>query len=281
MEIARGRVDTGDAMKESRRKARDDLADAEAAAWHALLEWRRGCAPASLAAAPSAARGAASLFALYGPVLEADTLALAHLAQSLDGRIACAGGASRWLSGDADLLHTHRLRALADAVVVGARTVLLDDPLLTVRRCAGDHPVRVVIDPDRRLGPRHRVFSDGGATLLVVASEHARAGERFGAAELVPLPRDASGIDPHAIRLALAARGLKRILIEGGGVTISRFLAARALDRLQLTIAPVLLGSGRPSLTLAEIAEPRHGLRPRIRRVTLGADVMFECVFDG
>ncbi|HXQ53524.1 MAG TPA: RibD family protein [Stellaceae bacterium] len=268
-------------MKETGRKAQFDIAEAEAQAWHALLDWRRGNAPAALAAAPSAAQGAASLFALYGPLLEAQTIAVAHLAQSLDGRIACAGGASRWLSGEADLLHTHRMRALADAVVVGARTVLHDDPLLTVRRCDGDHPVRVVIDPERRLDVRHRVFSDGGATLQVVASERARPGERFGAAELVPLPCDEAGIDPHAIRAALAARGLRRILIEGGGVTISRFLAARALDRLQLTIAPVLLGSGRPSLTLAEIAEPHHGLRPRIRRVTLGEDVMFECVFDG
>ena len=83
-----------------------------------------------------------------------------------------------------------------------------------------------------------------------------------------------------AIRRALAARGIFRLFIEGGGVTISRFLAARALDRLQLTIAPVLLGSGRPSMLLPEIAEPRLGLRPRIRRVTLGADVMFECIFD-
>ncbi len=84
-----------------------------------------------------------------------------------------------------------------------------------------------------------------------------------------------------AIRGALAARGLNRLFVEGGGITVSRFLAARALDRLQLTVAPVLLGSGRPGVALPEIAEPQHGLRPRMRRVTLGEDVLFECIFDG
>src|SRR5581483_4778723 len=71
---------------------------------------------------------------------------LAHLAQSLDGRIATMGGESQWLTGEADQHHTHRLRALADAVIVGAGTVRQDNPRLTVRHCSGDQPVRVVLD---------------------------------------------------------------------------------------------------------------------------------------
>jgi riboflavin-specific deaminase-like protein len=207
---------------------------------------------------------------------------VAHLAQSLDGRIACAGGASRWLSGEEDLLHAHRMRALSDAVIVGACTVEHDDPQLTVRRCDGEHPMRVVIDPDRRLPARHRVFGDGAApTLLIAAADCPRAHEACGKAELVALPRAPDRtIRPRAIRDALAARGLRRLFIEGGGVTISRFLAAGALDRLQLTVAPMLLGSGRPGIILPEIAEPAHGLRPRVRQVAMGADMMFECRFD-
>lgn len=271
-------------MSETGSRARADIAEAETMAWHALLAWRRGGTPAGVAAARPAARGAAALFALYAPLLDMppqQPFAIAHLAQSLDGRIATTSGASRWLSGEEDLLHTHRMRALFDAVVAGARTVLHDDPQLTVRHCPGDHPVRVVIDAERRLSPRHRIFRDGAApTLLIAADDRARPGERHGEAEIVTLPRSGTGFDPVAIRRVLAARGIFRLFIEGGGVTISRFLAARALDRLQLTIAPVLLGSGRPSMLLPEIAEPRLGLRPRIRRVTLGADVMFECIFD-
>jgi diaminohydroxyphosphoribosylaminopyrimidine deaminase / 5-amino-6-(5-phosphoribosylamino)uracil reductase len=259
-----------------------DVADAEEQAWRALLAWRQGGVPAAVAAAPSARRGAAVLLALYRPLIELKEFAIAHLAQSLDGRIACLNGASRWLSGEEDLVHTHRMRALADAVLVGAHTIAHDDPQLTVRRCEGNHPVRVVIDPDRRLGLRHRVFRDGAApTLLIVAACGARTGERFGGAELLPLPRGDDGIDPHVIRAALARRGLTRLFIEGGGITISHFLAARALDRLQLTIAPVVLGSGRPSLVLPEIAEPAAGLRPKTRSLAMGRDLMVECLFDG
>jgi riboflavin biosynthesis pyrimidine reductase len=82
-----------------------------------------------------------------------------------------------------------------------------------------------------------------------------------------------------AIRQALAARGLHWLFVEGGGVTISHFLRAGCLDRLQLTVAPVILGSGRPSLTLPEITLPRQGLRPEVRRIGLGEDVLFECIF--
>ena len=103
------------------------------AEWRAVLTHRRGAALGSL--------GAGEIESLYGPlcaIAPGQSFAVAHLAQSLDGKIAASNGASRWISGEEDLCHTHRMRALADAVVVGADTVLHDDPLLTVRRCSGD-----------------------------------------------------------------------------------------------------------------------------------------------
>lgn len=255
--------------------AEGEIAGRLEAQWQAVLACRRGGAALS---------GAGVLAELYGPlctVPHGRDFAIAHLAQSLDGRIATASGSSRWISGEEDLHHTHCMRALADAVVVGADTVRHDDPLLTVRRCAGRHPVRVVIDPDRKLRPNHRVFTDRSAPTLVIAAEDCAVGTAPGYAELLRLPRAAGGtIAPAAIRDALAARGLRWLFIEGGGVTISHFLRAGCLDRLQITVAPVILGSGRPSLSLPEIAAPGHGLRPRIRRVVLGEDVLFECVFE-
>jgi diaminohydroxyphosphoribosylaminopyrimidine deaminase/5-amino-6-(5-phosphoribosylamino)uracil reductase len=255
----------------------------EASLWRSLLALRRqGGArlrPALPADAPPAL---AALLELYRPFAEArGSCAVAHLGQSLDGRIATAGGASRWVTGEEDLLHTHRMRALADAILVGSGTVHHDDPQLTVRRCAGDHAVRVVIDCERRLGPEHRVFQDGEApTLVLAAADRAQPGARLGQAEIVPLPRaEGGGLAPHHIRRTLAARGLEFLFIEGGGITISRFLVAGALDRLQLTVAPVILGSGRPSLTLPEIVAPQQGLRPRLRRFALGEDVLYECIF--
>lgn len=253
--------------------------------WQALLDRDPGGPEPT---APSALSTASPLHALYAPLLAGrghGSFAVGHLAQSLDGRIAISNGLSRWLSGAEDLLHTHRMRAIADAVLVGANTVLHDDPQLTVRLCAGANPVRVILDPQRRLDGSQRVFHDGAApTLLLVGADRAQAAagavERQGQAEVVPLPRSAcGGLDPHAIRRLLARRGLPWLFIEGGGVTVSRFLAAGALDRLQITVAPVILGSGRPGIALPEITDLCHSLRPRTRRFTFGDDVMIECDF--
>ncbi len=253
--------------------AEGDIAARVDAQWQTVLACRRRASPL---------RGAGPLAELYGPlcaILPGQDFAIAHLAQSLDGRIATACGASQWISGEEDLRHTHRLRALADAVLVGAETILHDDPLLTVRRCAGPNPVRVIVDPDRKLTSQHRVFTDQSApTFLIVADDGAR-GTALGTIEILRLPRANGIIAPAAIRRALAARGLHWLFIEGGGITISHFLHARCLDRLQLTVAPMILGSGRPSLSLPEIDAPGLGLRPQVRRVTLGQDVLFECIF--
>jgi diaminohydroxyphosphoribosylaminopyrimidine deaminase/5-amino-6-(5-phosphoribosylamino)uracil reductase len=245
--------------------------------WRALLAAARGERALPLEGS--------ELIALYGPLCSEKARAgivVAHLAQSLDGRIATENGVSRWLSGDEDLLHTHRMRALADAVVVGVNTVLYDDPQLTVRRCPGKHPVRVVIDPERRLDGSQRVFRDPVArTLLLVAEDRVGAEPRVGHAEVVAVNRTGNDLDPNSVLRVLAERGLKRIFVEGGGTTVSRFLQAGALDRLQLTIAPVILGSGRPAVSLPQISDLRDSLRPVTRQFRLGADTMIECVFHG
>jgi riboflavin-specific deaminase-like protein len=254
--------------------AEGDIRGRSEAQWRALLANRRG--------APLGSIGAGELEALYGPlcaIAPEQSFTVAHLAQSLDGRIAAMNGASRWISGEEDLCHTHRMRALADAVVVGADTVLHDDPLLTVRRCSGTHPVRVVIDPERKLEAHHKVFTDDTARTIVIAAADRGNGHAAPDVETIVLPREGPMITPTAIREALAARGLYWLFIEGGGVTISNFLRQGCLDRLQITVAPVILGSGRPSITLPPVSEPGLGLRPPMRRLSLGADTLFECVF--
>lgn len=214
---------------------------------------------------------------LFAPLMHtpARGLALGRLAQSLDGRIATPNGASRWIGGEQDLLHTHRLRALFDAVLVGAGTVAADDPALTTRNVPGRSPVRVILDADRRLPSHHRVFQDGHPTVLACRAG-AHGPDKMGDADVLFLPCDSERLNPHAVLAALAARGLKRVFIEGGGITVSRFLAAGALDRLHVTVAPLLLGSGIPAFTLPEIAAPADGLRVQWTVHQLGQDILLD-----
>lgn len=207
-------------------------------------------------------------------------LVVAHVGQSLDGRIATESGNSRWVTGEADLLHCHRMRALADAVLVGARTVSADDPQLTVRRCAGSNPMRVVIDPELRLSGRHAVFRDGGAgTLIIAAQGHGASRSETHGSEIIGVPRVNGALDVLAIREALGHRGLSMVFIEGGGITISRFLEAGCLDRLQITIAPIIIGSGRPGMAFPGCQALHQAVRPRIRRFDLCGDTLFDCDF--
>jgi len=229
----------------------------------------------------------AGLSPLYGPLLAParapdGCFVLGRLAQSLDGRIATRSGASFWISGPGDLLHTHRLRALFDAIVVGAATVRNDDPLLTTRLCAGPSPVRVVLDTDRRLGPTHRVFSGDGPPTLLLCAIDTGGPDRLGTAEVIKLPRAANGegLATGALLATLAARGLLRVFVEGGGVTVSRFLAAGALDRLHVTVAPLLLGAGVPGFSLPCPDRPADGMKLRWTLHALGEDLLFDIPVD-
>jgi len=222
----------------------------------------------------------AALSPLYGPLLGTAAAAdgcfvLGRIAQSLDGRIATISGASHWISGRDDIIHTHRLRALFDAVVIGAGTVRADDPQLTTREIEGPSPVRIVLDTDRRLDSRYRVFREGPETVLCCAAD-APGEDRIGHAAVLRLPRAGRGLAIPAVLAALAERGLRRVFVEGGGITVSRFLAAGALDRLHVTIAPLLIGSGIPAFTLPETASLTNVLRFDWRVHRVGADVLVD-----
>jgi riboflavin-specific deaminase-like protein len=288
----------------------DAAIDAETA-WKALLlardRWRVGNSTEPIRLAANAATllelspdrtwqtfgnavqaDAALLLNRYLPLL-APQLVIGQLGQSLDGRIATANGHSHYVTGPESLLHLHRLRALVDAVVVGAGTVLADDPQLTVRHCPGPNPLRVVLDPLRKLPPHRRLFCDGQAPTLVLAAVLAAVPVPAPASAPIPAPAanraetallsvadDGSGFAPAAVLSLLAARGAHRILVEGGGITVSRFLAAGALDRLHVVVAPMLIGSGRPGLSLPAIDHLDQALRPAHRRESLGEDVLYE-----
>ena len=199
---------------------------------------------------------------------------LGHLGQSLDGQIAAASGHSANVTGPANIRHLHRLRALADAVLVGAGTAAFDDPRLTTRLVEGPSPVRVVIDSRRRLGDHLGLFRSGPPTLLVCA-EAVQDRDRLGRAEVVGVAADARGVRPAAVLEALRARGLGRVFIEGGGQTVSRFLEAGCLDLLEICIAPVVIGPGRPGLVRPPIQTMEQALRLAGPAIAMGEDVLF------
>ncbi|RAI41211.1 riboflavin deaminase [Rhodoplanes roseus] len=217
---------------------------------------------------------------LFGPFREGtidDLVVVGQVGQSLDGRIATIGGRLEYINGAEGIAHLHRLRAVVDAVVIGIGTAMCDDPQLTVRHVAGPNPARVVIDPRGKLAADARLLADDGARRVVVTTRGAGAALPPGV-ERVALPDpDGGRLDPAAILAGLAAVGFRRILIEGGADTLSGFLAAGCLDRLHVVIAPIILGSGRPSCTLPAIADAEDALRPRVRTVPLGDEVLFDC----
>jgi diaminohydroxyphosphoribosylaminopyrimidine deaminase/5-amino-6-(5-phosphoribosylamino)uracil reductase len=242
-----------------------------------ITDWRPRSRSATSHASSARQDDWSDLWPLYAPIAEAQgTFVLGQLGQSLDGRIATPTGHSRTIGGGEAITHLHRLRAMVDAVVVGIGTVLKDDPQLTVRRCEGLSPVRVVIDPNGRLPEDARILSDDGVDCIAVQG---REVERPSRVTALTLPSESGRIAPHALVAALAARGLRRVLIEGGGHTVSTFLAAGALHRLHLCVSPVLIGSGPTGLCLPPIAHMAEATRPRCRTHRIGDDVLFDLDF--
>jgi diaminohydroxyphosphoribosylaminopyrimidine deaminase/5-amino-6-(5-phosphoribosylamino)uracil reductase len=201
---------------------------------------------------------------------------VAQLGQSLDGRIAIESGESKWINGQAALVHVHRVRAAVDAIVVGVGTVAADDPHLNVRHVAGRNPARVVIDPNGRLPETARCLAgDDGCRRIVVRSVAAPLPKGV---EELHIESDAGRLCPKAIVDGLFRLGLRSMLIEGGAHTVSAFLAAGALDRLHVLVAPVILGSGKPGLQLPPIARLSDARRPNADiHVLEDGDVLFDC----
>jgi riboflavin-specific deaminase-like protein len=245
----------------------------------ALLAWRPGRGWASLLPSDHPQQAFVDLYLPICGASRTKPITVGHLGQSLDGFIATRAGDSQFVTGPENIVHLHRMRALSDAVVVGAGTVAADDPLLTTRQVSGPNPLRVVFDPGHRLDDHYRIFSDAETPTLYACSDaHLRSGEtRFGAADVLPLSCVGDTSPVAQLLAALRARGCSRVFVEGGGVTVSAFLEAGLLDRLQMAVAPLIVGSGKPAIRL----EPKDALsdcqRPAYRVFRMGGDVLFDC----
>ncbi|MGK5730721.1 bifunctional diaminohydroxyphosphoribosylaminopyrimidine deaminase/5-amino-6-(5-phosphoribosylamino)uracil reductase RibD [Streptomyces sp. URMC 124] len=201
-------------------------------------------------------------------------------AATLDGRSAAADGTSRWITSAESRADVHRLRAEADAVVVGSGTLRADDPHLAVRDREGAvQPLRVVIDTHASVRPGARVLDDAAPTLIAVG-EHADTAHLAGV-DVVRLPRAGSGggLDVHALLRELHARGVRSVLLEGGPALAGSFVAAGGVDRVVGYLAPALLGAGPAALGDAGIGTIARALRLEVTDVArLGPDLRITAV---
>ena len=205
-------------------------------------------------------------------------------AQTLDGRIATGGGDSKWISGPEERRVSHAMRAACDAVVVGAGTVLADDPLLTVRMVPGVSPIRVVLDSTLRVPADAQVLGLDAAT-VVLTSERSdpdrRAALRRGGVQVEVVRDGPDGIDLADGLARLLALGIRSVLVEGGARVITSTLRGRLADRVVVAVAPLLLGSGTEAVGDLGATQVADGLRLVDRTVhQVGPDVLVAGTVD-
>lgn len=167
---------------------------------------------------------------------------IAKVGMTLDGRIATRTGDSKWVTGEASRARVHELRNRVDAILVGSRTVMIDDPALTTRLQTGDprDPIRIILDADEYLDDTRRVFhSDSNAPTWVVLPE----GRDFGGADdVIHVPVLESGMDLVHLMRQLGEREVTSILIEGGGSTHGSAFEMGIVDKVMFFIAPKIAG---------------------------------------
>ena len=204
------------------------------------------------------------------------------LAATLDGRIAAAGGDSRWVTGEDARLRAHELRAEAGAVLVGVGTVRADNPLLSARGLREEPPriTRVILDPRITIRSNSRLARTASeAPVLVFSEERALDGrekrlETLGV-EIVGAPRSSEGMDLLYVLQELGRRGIRGLLVEGGGETAARFVGGGLTDKITLFYAPKLVGSeGVPMIGALRVTKMAEALRFSVSNVeTVGEDV--------
>jgi diaminohydroxyphosphoribosylaminopyrimidine deaminase / 5-amino-6-(5-phosphoribosylamino)uracil reductase len=202
------------------------------------------------------------------------------LAATLDGRIAAGGGDSRWVTGEDARLRAHQLRAEAGAVLVGAGTVRADNPLLTARDLPQEPPplTRAVLDPRLTVSRSKRVIeSIAAGPVLVFADKtalHGREKELEAAGvEVIGAPLSCEGLDLRFVLGEMGRRGIRGVLVEGGGQTAARFVEAGLADKLTFFYAPKLVGSqGVPMIGALRVTKMAEALKFSVSNVEMVGD---------
>jgi len=178
----------------------------------------------------------------------------AKVAMSLDGKIATRSGGSRWISGEEARHYVHQLRSQSDAIMVGANTILADDPQLTARCCGGrggalhKQPLRVIIDGGGQTPTSAQVFAQPGKTLLVLgreASQEEKKGYAKAGAEILEMHSEKGYIELRQLFEILGQRQITNVLVEGGGRLIGSLFDQRLVDKIIFFVAPIIIGGDK------------------------------------
>lgn len=199
---------------------------------------------------------------------------------TLDGKIATKKSDSK-ISSSEDLRRVHRLRAEVDAVLVGSNTVMVDDPRLTVHKIPhkGKQPTRVVVDSGARINLNARVFNEEAKTIIAVSkkADSAKVREMMKKAEVVVCGEDR--VDLRSLLQYLWDRGIRALLLEGGGNLNWSMLKEDLVDEVRVAVAPVVVG-GRDATTLVEgegFDLIKEGVKLRLKKCyELGEDLVLE-----
>lgn len=177
-------------------------------------------------------------------------VSISHFAQTLDAKIATNTGDSKWIGNAENLTHAHRMRAICDGVLVGSRTVEADNPKLNVRHVYGKNPVRIVLGNPK--SDFKSLLDCSDEKILIFGKEEIVVQPPL---ESIVLPKECptSSIEPLAILAKLFKLGIHSVYVEGGAMTTSNFVNSKAIDILQLHIAPMIFGSGKASIVLPNI----------------------------
>ena len=213
------------------------------------------------------------LFSLFLPIIfnsKESPYLIAHLAQTLDGFIATNSGESKYISSNDNLTHIHMIRAISDIIIVGYKTVELDNPMLTTRLVTGKSPMRIIIDKNNKLSNKYNVFRNPDNNGYKIISDKTYTKKE----NVFQLPLDKNKFNLNDIYDLIKKLRKKIVFIEGGGATVSEFYNNNKLDRLHICISPSILGKGRSSLMIEKKMSLNEILEHEVRYFQMGTDIL-------
>jgi len=182
----------------------------------------------------------------FNYILRQRSWCAAKIALSIDGKMANKSGLSKWITGNEARRAAHAMRADHDGIMVGRKTVQLDNPELTVRMTDGPNPVRIVLTATGKIPTNSAIASTTSMVrTIMVVDEKSVIDKDLSNIELLRLPCNEHGeIDPRLILQELPGYGVLSVLIEGGAGVLSSFMNADLLDEISIGTAPTIIGEG-------------------------------------